>query len=207
MVQEAPHSTQPPDALRPHKRCLTTGSLQKKCPVSLRGARGFSPPAGNLHRATWSSEPGAWAALVPGASFGSTHAPPFPSNGAWPLVWVGPSPGFPLPWHSSPQPVLHSCLAPQAVPTCQPQSSPQDSPLEPESQHPARLRISGWGVPASGSDAALTLLCLPQSSCCAFRGDFEIPPSQLISLSVSCLPRRWDPFLLQSSLSGMLVPP
>lgn len=111
MVQEAPHSTQPPDALRPHKRCLTTGSLQKKCPVSLRGARGFSPPAGNLHRATWSSEPGAWAALVPGASFGSTHAPPFPSNGAWPLVWVGPSPGFPLPWHSSPQPVLHSCLA------------------------------------------------------------------------------------------------
>lgn len=146
MVQEAPHSTQPPDALRPHKRCLTTGSLQKKCPVSLRGARGFSPPAGNLHRATWSSEPGAWAALVPGASFGSTHAPPFPSNGAWPLVWVGPSPGFPLPWHSSPQPVLHSCLAPQAVPTCQPQSSPQDSPLEPESQHPAPVCASPAGV-------------------------------------------------------------
>lgn len=147
------------------------------------------------------------------------------SSGAWSFLWVHPCPslpqqwclasrvGWPFSWIPSALAFLSSACAAQLL---SPSGCPHmpASVLSPGLPSGARvsapspcLRISGWGVPASGSDAALTLLCLPQSSCCAFRGDFEIPPSQLISLSVSCLPRRWDPFLLQSSLSGMLVPP
>ena len=52
---------------------------------------------------------------------------------------------------------------------------------------------------------ALTLLIHYQTCCCPFLGNFEVPPSQLIFLSVRCLARLWVPFLLNSSLSGMLV--
>ena len=54
--------------------------------------------------------------------------------------------------------------------------------------------------------AALTLLCPPQSSCCAFLSSFKVPPSLLISSSFRWLLRVWVPFLFYSSLSGMLVP-
>ena len=49
------------------------------------------------------------------------------------------------------------------------------------------------------------LLCLSQSSCSTFLSDFEVPMSQLISLSVMWLPRVWVPFLFHSSLSEVLV--
>lgn len=49
----------------------------------------------------------------------------------------------------------------------------------------------------------ITLLCTPQSSCCTFLSDFEVPSSRLISTSVRCLPRI--PFLFCSFLSGMWV--
>ena len=52
---------------------------------------------------------------------------------------------------------------------------------------------------------ALTLL-YPQSNCCLFLGDFDIPPSQLISPSLDCLPSVRVPFLFHSSLTGVLVP-
>ena len=54
--------------------------------------------------------------------------------------------------------------------------------------------------------AALILLCSPQSSCCAFLHDFEVPKSWLISPLVRWLPRVWVSFLFNSSLSGVLVP-
>ena len=53
---------------------------------------------------------------------------------------------------------------------------------------------------------ALPLLCCSQYSGCGFFSDFEVPLAQLIFLSVRWLPRVWVPFLLHSSLSGMLAP-
>ena len=53
--------------------------------------------------------------------------------------------------------------------------------------------------------APLALLCPPQSSCCAFLSDFEVPSSLIFSLCFRWLPRVWVPFLFHSSLSGMLV--
>ena len=79
----------------------------------------------------------------------------------------------------------------------------------PKSQLPAPARAS-WAVVSELAFqvvcGALSLLCRPQSSCCAFLGDFEVSPSWLIVLSVMWLPRMWVPFLLHSSLLGMLVP-
>ena len=54
--------------------------------------------------------------------------------------------------------------------------------------------------------AALTLLRCSQSSCCTFLGNFEVPLTRLIFLSVKWLPRMWVPLLLHSSLSRMFVP-
>ena len=54
--------------------------------------------------------------------------------------------------------------------------------------------------------AALTLLCHSQSSCCTFLSDFEVPLTWLIFPSVRCLPRMWVPFLLHTSLLGILGP-
>ena len=71
---------------------------------------------------------------------------------------------------------------------------------------PEHLRLWYLGSVILMVHAALTLLCLPQSSCCNFLQDFEVPPSQLISLSVRWLPRVWVPFLFHSFLSGMLAP-
>ena len=52
---------------------------------------------------------------------------------------------------------------------------------------------------------APTLLFPSQTCCCAFLGDFEILLTWLIFPSVRWLLRVWVPFLLLSSLSGMLV--
>ena len=54
---------------------------------------------------------------------------------------------------------------------------------------------------------ALSLLCLPLSSCCAFLWGFEVPPSWLISTSVRWLSMVRVPFLFHNSLSGVLVYP
>ena len=51
----------------------------------------------------------------------------------------------------------------------------------------------------------LFLLCLPQSSCCAFLCGFEVPLSWLISSPIRFFPRMCVSFLFHSSLSGVLV--
>ena len=48
---------------------------------------------------------------------------------------------------------------------------------------------------------ALSLLCPPQSRCCALLWGLEVPPFQLISPSVGWPPRVSMPFLFHSSLS------
>ena len=56
---------------------------------------------------------------------------------------------------------------------------------------------------------AVSLLCPPQSSCCAFLGDFEVPLSWLIFPSVRWLSRVWVPFpslLPLRNPSPILVP-
>ena len=72
---------------------------------------------------------------------------------------------------------------------------------QPPSKH-LRLWCSGSWVPILC--VALSLLCLPQSSCSIFLWGFEVPPSWLISLSVRWLPSIWIPFLFHSFLSGVL---
>ena len=109
---------------------------------------------------------------------------------------------------TSPPPMEHCSLAPQAVPT-----------------HPAPILSLGLTSGASVSGprphlgisgcvvqmvqmicVTLTLLCCSQSICCTFLSDFEVSATQLIFLSVRKLPRMWVPFPLHSSLSGKLVP-
>ena len=70
---------------------------------------------------------------------------------------------------------------------------------------PKPLRLWCPGAVVQMICVALTLLCPPQSSCCAFLSNFEVLLAQLISPSVRGLPRIWVPCLLHSSLSGMLV--
>ena len=53
---------------------------------------------------------------------------------------------------------------------------------------------------------SLTLLFGSQTCSSAFLSISEIPLTGLIFLSVRWLPRLWVPFLLHSSLLGMLVP-
>ena len=71
---------------------------------------------------------------------------------------------------------------------------------------PECLRLWGPGEVVPVVCVALTLLCPSQSSCCTFHCNFEVPLSRLMSLSVRWLPRLWVPFLINDSLSGMLVP-
>ena len=127
-----------------------------------------------------------------------------------------PSPGFTLLWHSAPQPIAqHSpahgtlLLSPSG---CLHTANPSLLPgikfwsLSLRAQPPPdclRLwcpwRWCSWYL-------RLTLLCHPQSSCCTFFGDFDVPLSWLISPSVRWLPRVWVPFLFHKYLSGMVVP-
>ena len=118
--------------------------------------------------------------------------------------------GVPLlsPWRTTPPPMAHCSLAPQAVPT---QPAPVlslglTSRAESTVARP-HLCISGCGVQVVVQMIceALTLLCCSQSSCCIFLGDFEVPPTGLIFQSVRWLLRMWVPFCRHSSLSGMQV--
>ena len=106
---------------------------------------------------------------------------------------------FPLPWHSTPQPTANcsptrgsALLCPLCCPhTANPSPLPCTDLQSLKSQHPAPARASQVVVPEAMVQiicAALTLLCSPQYSCCAFLGNFEVLPSQLISQLV-----RWPP--------------
>ena len=87
-------------------------AFHKKVPDSCKGARGFSHracsraalPSERAHRHTRMLRRKVCRefpmAVHPFSS-------PFPNNGALPLLWPGPFPGFPLLWHSTPQPVAH----------------------------------------------------------------------------------------------------
>ena len=113
------------------------------------------------------------------------------------------------PWHTTPPPIVHCSLAPQAVPT---QPAPVlslglSSRAWVSAPSPC-LSISGCDAWAGGSDD----LCSSHSALL-----FSVQllhfsrqlwgPTDLADLSsVRWLPRRWVPFLLHSSLSGMLVP-
>ena len=68
---------------------------------------------------------------------------------------------------------------------------------------PKCLRL--WHPRRWYGDLCVSLLSLPQSSCCTFLWGFEFPSrSWLIFLPVRCLP-VWISFVVQSSLSGVLV--
>ena len=124
-----------------------------------------------------------------------------------------PAPGFSRLWCSAPQPVsiwLSSPHAPLYSPsgTANPSLLPgNDLQRLSLSAQPPPEHLSLWcpEVLVLMICAALTLLWPPQSSCCTLLSDFEVPPSWLISPSVTWLPRVWFPFLLNSSHSGVLV--
>ena len=129
-----------------------------------------------------------------------------------------PSPGFALPWCSIPLPIENhspahgtALLSPLGCPhTANPNPFPgtdlRSLSLSAQHHHPRGVSDVVSVVVVQMICVALTLLCPPQSSCCDGLSDFEILPSQLISLSVRLLPRMWVPFLFHRSLSGMLVP-
>ena len=124
-----------------------------------------------------------------------------------------PSPGFLLPCHSTPQPIAHcsSTLGTLllSLSGCPHRAKPSPLPrTHTESQCPAPTRASQAMVSMEVVQMicpSLTLLYPPQSSFCTFLSNFEVPPSQLISLLVRWLPRMWVPFLFHSSLPGVLV--
>ena len=102
-----------------------------------------------------------------------------------------------------PQPMAHCSLSPQAVSTQLTLilSSELISRLSLSAQPPSeclRLWCPGkwyqWCL-------ALSLLFLPQSSCCTFLWGFDVPLSWMISLSLRWLPRVQIPFLFHCSLS------
>ena len=122
-----------------------------------------------------------------------------------------PPPGFLLPWRSTPQSIAHhspACgtllLSPLGWPnTANPSPLPRTDLWSPAPARVSQAVVSG--VVVQMICVALTLLCPPQSSCCSFLDDSEVPLSWLISWLVSWLPRVWVLFLFHSSLSGMLV--
>ena len=106
--------------------------------------------------------------------------PPSPTMAPCFLCTTRLSPGFPLPWRSTPQPVAHCSPARGArflSPSCSPHTA-NPSPFPGTDL----WSVSGCGVRAVVQMicAALTLLC-PQCSCCAFLHDFEVPLSRLVS--------------------------
>ena len=118
-------------------------------------------------------------------------------------------PGFPQLWNSAPQPMAHHSLATQAVST-QPTlvfSLELTSRAWISAPNPC-LNISGHGFWGSGAD---DLCCshsaLPfsiQLMCFSWRlGSPSVSADLLIN---KVLPRVWVPFLVHSSLSGVLVP-
>ena len=153
-------------------------------------------------------------ALVQGVSYGGLPLLLSPSPTMVPCLSCGsrPSPRFSLLWRSPSQLMAYHSPAhgtlllsplgylPTASPSPLPGTDLQSLTLS--TQPPAVVS----GAVVQMICAALTLLCCSQFSCCAFLSDFEVPPTQLIFLSVRWLPRVWVLFLVHSSLSGMLVP-
>ena len=128
----------------------------------------------------------------------------------------GPSPRFPLPWHSPPQPVLYHSpargallLSPSGCPhTASPSPLPRTDlwSLNLSAQPLTEcLGLVVSGLVVQLICVALTLLFCSQSRCCDFLRDFEVLLTRLIFPSARWLPRMWVPFLLHYSLSGMLV--
>ena len=158
-MQEAPCHTYPPDALSPHKRCLATGSLHKKCPVAPKQARGFSLPVA-CTRATPPSESHRHVhTLAQGVSYGSLPLLLLPSPTVAPCLSCGsgPFPWFLLLWCSLPQPVVYhspahgtlllspsGCLN-RASPSLLPRTGLQSLSLsaQPPLEH-LRLWCPGW---------------------------------------------------------------
>lgn len=125
-----------------------------------------------------------------------------PNNGALPLLWV-----------RTFSQVLSAMAFPSLVrgalllsPSCHPQFSLWDWPLEPESQHPSPTPASQAVVSRLVVQicVALTQLCCSQSSCCIFLGDFEVLPTQPVFRQLGGFSPGGG--FLHSSLSGMLVP-
>ena len=109
-------------------------------------------------------------------------------------------PGFSLLWCSPPQPMSYRPLAHGAQlfsPSgCPHTASPSPLPgtdlwsLSLSAQPPAQAsQAVVFGMLVQMICAALTLLCCSQASWCTFLGDFEVPPTRLIFLSVRWLPR------------------
>ena len=144
-------------------------------------------------------------------SYGSPTPPclPLPNNGALPLLWAwgsfltavilcSPACGAPLP---RPSGCLHTANT-SPVPRTDLWSLGLSAQSPPKY---LRLWFLGWWYRRSVR-LSLSLLCPPQSSCCAFLWGFDVPSlSWLISLSVRWPPRVQIPFLFHSFLSGVLV--
>ena len=122
----------------------------------------------------------------------------------------GTFPRFPLPWLSTPQPLLYSYPAHgtllRSPSGCLHNANPNPLPgtdlqsLSFSAQ--PHLSISGCGVcQVQMICAALSLLFHSHTCCCTFLGYFEISLTWLIFLSVKWFPWVWVPFLLHSSLS------
>ena len=140
-----------------------------------------------------------------------------PNSGSLFLLWARPPPRFPWLWHSAPQlmafgdPTCGALLPSPSVclhtanPSLLIGTSIQSLSLSTQPP-PKHLRLWCLGAVAQMVCVALTLICPPQSSCCAFLHNFEVPLSWLISPSVRWLPRVWVPLLFNRFLSGVLVP-
>ena len=117
-----------------------------------------------------------------------------------------PPPRFPQLWHSVLWPTEHCSLVPQAVSSTLVLSPELTSWASVSAPRPC-LSISGLvsRVVVRMVCAALTLLGPPHSSCCAFLCDSEVPLSWLFSPLVRWLLGVWAPFLVNSSLSEVLV--
>ena len=105
---------------------------------------------------------------------------------------------LPRPWHTIPSGCLHT-----ANPSPLPRTDLQNLSLSAQPQ-PEHLPLWCLGAGVQMMCAVLTMLCPPQSSCCAFLCNLEVPWTWLIPL-IRCLPRVWVPFLFHSSCSGMIV--
>ena len=102
----------PPAALSPPKRFPASHSLHKKHPVSCSPSKWILTTHSPYQRCPSDSlcARGDSYGGLPLLSSSATRAPCFSCR-------PRPPPGFPLLWHSTPQPVAYKSLAPQAVPT------------------------------------------------------------------------------------------
>ena len=141
---------------------------------------------------------------------------PLPNTGALSLLWVQLFSQVPsvVAFHSPalsillPPPVTHHFLVPQAIstpptPACSWALTSRAKVLVPSSH----LSVSVFGDCASGSEDLFSSRSAFQISDLLLHSSehLEIPPTQLILLSIRWLSRVWVPFLLYTSLSGVPV--